>query len=64
MVDNEYKAWLENMKTPAELVTEDVLYEEDELINAINRKLDKATNDFLDAQKDFAAKYQFKLASE
>lgn len=64
VVDNEYKAWLENMKTPAELVTDDVLYEEDELINAINRKLDKATNDFLDAQKDFAAKYQFKLASE
>ncbi len=61
VVDKEYTAWLENMKTPAELVTGAVLHEEKKLINAINRKLDKATNDFLDAQKDFAAKYDFKL---
>lgn len=62
VVDNEYVAWLKNMKTPDELVTEEVLYEEDELILAINRKLDKANTDFLNAQKDFAANYQIKLA--
>jgi len=63
-VDNEYKAWLKNLKTPEELITDDVIYEEDELVHAINRKLDKANNEFVDAQKDFAAKYKFKLAEK
>jgi len=64
VVDNEYKAWLKNLKTPDELVTNDVIYEEEELVHAINRKLDKANNDFLDAQKEFAATYKFKLADK
>ena len=63
-VDNEYKAWLKNLKIPDELVTDEVIYQEDELVHAINRKLDKANNEFLDAQKEFAAKYKFKLTEK
>ena len=62
VVDNEYKSWLKNLKIPDEQVTEDVIYQEEELVHEINRKLDKANNEFLEAQKDFAAKYKFKLA--
>lgn len=62
VVDNEYEDWLKNLRTPDELITENVLYEEEELVHAINRKLDKANNLFLDAQKEFATKYDFRLA--
>jgi len=62
VVDNEYTKWLKNLKTPDDQVTEDTLYEEEELVHAINRKLDKTNTDFLNAQKDFAAKYQIKLS--
>ena len=59
--DNEYTKWLKNLKIPEDQVTEDVLYEEEELVHAINRKLDKTNTEFLNAQKDFAAIYQIKL---
>lgn len=61
VVDNEYKKWLVNIRIPDEEVTADVLYEEDELIASINRKLDKANSDFIGAQKDFCAKWDIVL---
>lgn len=58
----EYKAWLANLKTPAEMVDDKVLAEETELVAKINEKIDKALNDFTKAQDDFAAKYKFEIA--
>jgi hypothetical protein len=62
VASNEYKAWLLNLKTPAEQVDDKVLDEEKVLVQKINEKIDKALGDFTKAQEDFAAKYKFEIA--
>ena len=62
VADNEYKAWLLNLKTPIDKVDDKVLNEETELVNKINGKIDKALAEFTKAQDEFAAKYKFEIA--
>ena len=62
VVDKEYKAWVLNLKTPAELIDDKVLDEERDLVKSINEKMDKALADFTKAQEDFATKYKFEIS--
>ena len=62
VADHEYKAWLKNLSTPADSVNEKVLAEEKDLVDSINKKLDKAAADFTVAQNFFAAEYKFELS--
>lgn len=62
VVDKEYKAWMINLKTPGDKVDQKILDEENDLVQAINEKLDKAQSDFTKAQYDFAAKYKFEIS--
>ena len=62
VADHEYKAWLRNLKTPADSVNDKVLSEEQMLVDNINKKLDKASDEFKMAQTFFAAEYKFELS--
>jgi len=62
VVDGEYAEWLTTIDIPDSLVSDDIIDREEELVFLINSKLDKANNDFIGAQKDFAAKFKIKLA--
>lgn len=62
VIDNEYNAWMINLQTPADEVDDQILDEEKELINAINDKLNKASDDFKRTQNNFALTYKFLLS--
>ena len=64
VVDNQYTAWLKILKIPDDQLTEDVANQEDKLVNTINTKLNNANDEFVIVQKEFAAKYKFKLAEK
>ncbi len=62
VVDGEYAEWLSTLDIPDSLVTDAIIDREEELVFLINNKLDKANNEFVGAQKDFAAKFKIILA--
>lgn len=61
VVSKDYKAWIENLKIPLDKLTNEDLSQEKIIVADINRKLDNANSDFINAQKDFALKYKFQL---
>lgn len=61
VVNTDYKAWMDNLKIPLDKLTDADISQEKIIVADINRKLNNANADFVNAQKDFALKYKFQL---
>jgi hypothetical protein len=62
VVSKDYKAWIDNLKIPIDKLTNEDLSQEKIIVADLNRKLNNANADFVNAQKDFALKYKFTLS--
>jgi hypothetical protein len=61
VVSNEYKSMIAYSKTPDSLYTQEDDDKVMELSNKIDEKLNKAIDEFVELQKQFASKYKFEL---